>query len=179
VLSVISGASFNLATLDQVERCTPPIRRRPTETTRQLIERAMRENHGYTVAARTAHFCGAALTFGVGAVFVVCDGSGGVYIEIAYVGASVCTTIEPKSGSNPPVIVGSPISCGGFPACNRNAATLPGPSVLKFATYSEFPCATIASAPLPPVETGSPSGTRCPSGVIAKLVTEPGNVPSL
>jgi hypothetical protein len=52
VLRVISGSSFNLATLDQVEPCKPPIRRRPTETTRQFIERAMRENHGYTVPAR-------------------------------------------------------------------------------------------------------------------------------
>jgi hypothetical protein len=51
VLYVISGGSFNLATLDQVEPCKPPIRRRPTETTRQFIERAMRENHGYTVPA--------------------------------------------------------------------------------------------------------------------------------
>ena len=49
VLYVISGGSFNLATLDKVELCKPPIRRRPTETTRQFIERAMRENHGYTV----------------------------------------------------------------------------------------------------------------------------------
>ena len=52
VLYVISGGSFNLATLDKVEPCKPPIRRRPTETTRQFIERAMRENHGYTVPAR-------------------------------------------------------------------------------------------------------------------------------
>jgi hypothetical protein len=44
--------SFNLATLNEVESCKPPIRRRPTETTRQFIERAMRENHGYTVPAR-------------------------------------------------------------------------------------------------------------------------------
>jgi hypothetical protein len=51
VLYVISSGSFNLATLDEVEPCTPPIRRRPTETTRQFIERAMRENHGYTVPA--------------------------------------------------------------------------------------------------------------------------------
>jgi hypothetical protein len=33
VLYVISDGSFNLATLDQVEPCKPPIRRRPTETT--------------------------------------------------------------------------------------------------------------------------------------------------
>ena len=52
VLYVISGGSFNLATLEQVEPCKPPIRRRPTETTRQFIERAMQENHGYTVPAR-------------------------------------------------------------------------------------------------------------------------------
>jgi hypothetical protein len=49
VLYVISGGSFNLATLYQVEPCIPPIRRRPTETVRQFIERAMRENHGYTM----------------------------------------------------------------------------------------------------------------------------------
>jgi hypothetical protein len=49
VLNVISSGSFNLATLDRVKPCVPPIRRRPTETTRQFIERAMRENHGYTV----------------------------------------------------------------------------------------------------------------------------------
>jgi hypothetical protein len=49
VLYVISSGSFNLATLDRAEPCVPPIRRRPTETTRQFIERAMRENHGYTV----------------------------------------------------------------------------------------------------------------------------------
>ncbi len=49
VLYVISSGSFNLATLDGVKPCVPAIRRRPTETTRQFIERAMRENHGYTV----------------------------------------------------------------------------------------------------------------------------------
>jgi hypothetical protein len=48
VLSVISSGSFNLATVDTVEPCALAIRRRPTETTRQFIERAMRENHGYT-----------------------------------------------------------------------------------------------------------------------------------
>ena len=52
MLYVISSGSFNLAALDQVQPCKPPIRRRPTETTRQFIERAMRENHGYTVPAR-------------------------------------------------------------------------------------------------------------------------------
>jgi hypothetical protein len=52
VLYVISSGSFNLAVLDEVEACKPPIRRRPTETTRHFIERAMRENHGYTVPAR-------------------------------------------------------------------------------------------------------------------------------
>jgi hypothetical protein len=52
VLYVISIASFNLATLDKVEPCKPRIRRRPTETTRQCIERALRENHGYTVPSR-------------------------------------------------------------------------------------------------------------------------------
>jgi hypothetical protein len=52
VLYVILSGLFNLATLNKVEPCKPPIRRRPTETTRQFIERAMRENHGYTVPAR-------------------------------------------------------------------------------------------------------------------------------
>jgi hypothetical protein len=52
VLYVISSGSFNLAPLDKVEPCKPPIRWRPTETTRQFIGRAMRENHGYTVPAR-------------------------------------------------------------------------------------------------------------------------------
>jgi hypothetical protein len=52
VLYVISSGSFNLATLDEVEPCKPPIRRQPTETTRQFIERAMRENHGLTVPGR-------------------------------------------------------------------------------------------------------------------------------
>ncbi len=52
VLDVSSSGSFNLAALDRVEPCVPPIRRRPTETTRQFIERAMRENHGYKVPAR-------------------------------------------------------------------------------------------------------------------------------
>ena len=41
-----------LARLDKVEPCKPPLHRQPTETTRQFIERAMRENHGYTVPAR-------------------------------------------------------------------------------------------------------------------------------
>ena len=49
---MIAGGSFNLATLNQVQPCKPPIRRRPTETVRQFIEGAMRENHGYTVPAR-------------------------------------------------------------------------------------------------------------------------------
>lgn len=52
VLRMFSAGSFNLATLDRVEPCVPPARRRPTETTRQFIERAMRENHGYTVPQR-------------------------------------------------------------------------------------------------------------------------------
>ncbi|MCV7401284.1 hypothetical protein H7K24_14090 [Mycobacterium fragae] len=49
VLDVISSGLFNLAALDRVEPCVPPTRRRPTETTREFIERAMRENHGCTV----------------------------------------------------------------------------------------------------------------------------------
>jgi hypothetical protein len=52
VLDASSSGSFNLAALDRVKPCVPPIRRRPTETTRQFIERAMRENHGYTVPQR-------------------------------------------------------------------------------------------------------------------------------
>jgi hypothetical protein len=52
VLDVVSDGSFNLARLDQVEPCKPPIRRHPTETTRQFIERAMRDYHGCTVPAR-------------------------------------------------------------------------------------------------------------------------------
>ena len=52
MLYVISNGSFNLTTLDKVEPCKPPIRRETTETTRQFIERAVRENHGYTVPAR-------------------------------------------------------------------------------------------------------------------------------
>jgi hypothetical protein len=52
VLDVISSGFFNLATLDTVDPCKAPIRRLPTETARQFIERAMRENHGCTVPAR-------------------------------------------------------------------------------------------------------------------------------
>jgi hypothetical protein len=49
VLYIVSVGSFSLARPDHVEPCVPPIRRRPIETTRQFIERATRENHGYTV----------------------------------------------------------------------------------------------------------------------------------
>jgi hypothetical protein len=49
VLYVISSGSFNLATVDKVEPCVLPIRRRPGWPTRQFIGRAMRENHSYTV----------------------------------------------------------------------------------------------------------------------------------
>ena len=52
VLYVPSVGPFNLATPDRVQPCVPPIRRRPDETVRQFIERAMRENHGYTVPER-------------------------------------------------------------------------------------------------------------------------------
>lgn len=52
VLDVVSVGSFNLTTLDRAQPCAAPIRRRPAETTRQFIERAMRENHGYTVPQR-------------------------------------------------------------------------------------------------------------------------------
>jgi hypothetical protein len=52
VLYVISGRPFNLATLDRVEPCIPPIQRQPTETVRQYIERAMRDYGGCTVPQR-------------------------------------------------------------------------------------------------------------------------------
>ena len=52
VLDVSSGGSFNLAALDRAEPCKPPVHRRPEETTRQVIERAMRENYGFTVPER-------------------------------------------------------------------------------------------------------------------------------
>lgn len=48
LLHVASGM-VNLADLDRVVPCVPPIRRRPSETVRQYLDRAMRENHGYTV----------------------------------------------------------------------------------------------------------------------------------
>jgi hypothetical protein len=51
VLYVISSGLFNLATRNKVEPCNRPIRRRRTQTTRQVIERAMRKNHGSTVPA--------------------------------------------------------------------------------------------------------------------------------
>jgi hypothetical protein len=41
-----------MATLDEHESCIPPIRRRPQETVRQYIERAMRDYGGYTVPQR-------------------------------------------------------------------------------------------------------------------------------
>ncbi|OBI45652.1 hypothetical protein A5707_01760 [Mycobacterium kyorinense] len=52
VLDVASVGPLNLASLDRVEPCVPRIHRRPTETTRQFIERAMRENYGYTIPHR-------------------------------------------------------------------------------------------------------------------------------
>jgi len=52
VLDVASRTSFNLATLEEVEPCKPPIRRRPEETPRQFIVRAMRDYHAYTVPVR-------------------------------------------------------------------------------------------------------------------------------
>jgi hypothetical protein len=52
VLCVISGRPFNLATLDRVEPCRPPIQRQPTETVRQFIERAMRDYGGCNVPQR-------------------------------------------------------------------------------------------------------------------------------
>lgn len=51
-LYVVSVGWFSLATPGQAQPCVSPARRRPTETTRQFIERAMRENHGYTVPER-------------------------------------------------------------------------------------------------------------------------------
>jgi hypothetical protein len=55
VLYVVTVGSFSLARLDEVEPCVPPIRRRPAETTRQYIELAMRENHGYTAPGHWLH----------------------------------------------------------------------------------------------------------------------------
>ena len=52
VLYAISGRPFNLATLDRVEPCRPPIQRQPNETVRQYIERAMRDYGGLTVPQR-------------------------------------------------------------------------------------------------------------------------------
>jgi len=52
VLQVASSGLFNLAKPDAVEPCVPPIRRRQSESTRQFIERAMREHVGYTVPQR-------------------------------------------------------------------------------------------------------------------------------
>ena len=52
VLETSSHGSFNMATLDEHESCIPPIRRRPQETVRQYIERAMRDYGGYTVPQR-------------------------------------------------------------------------------------------------------------------------------
>ena len=52
VLDVVSVRALNVATVEPVAPCVPPARRRPTETTRQFIERATRENGGYTVPQR-------------------------------------------------------------------------------------------------------------------------------
>jgi hypothetical protein len=52
VLETSSHGSFNMATLDEHESCIPPIRRRPQETVRQYIERAIRDYGGCTVPQR-------------------------------------------------------------------------------------------------------------------------------
>lgn len=49
MLAPASGGRLFLAAPAKAAPCVPPIRRRPDETVRQYIERAMRENHGYTV----------------------------------------------------------------------------------------------------------------------------------
>ncbi|MDD7811569.1 hypothetical protein PP713_03200 [Mycobacterium sp. CSUR Q5927] len=49
VLTPESGQMLCLGDPAKAAPCVPPIRRRPNETVRQYIERAMRENHGYTV----------------------------------------------------------------------------------------------------------------------------------
>ncbi|MGV0838463.1 hypothetical protein [Mycolicibacterium thermoresistibile] len=52
LLYVISVGMFHLGYPDRVQPCVPPARRRRGETAREFIERAMRENHGYTVPQR-------------------------------------------------------------------------------------------------------------------------------
>lgn len=52
LLYVISVGMFHLGYPDRVQSCVPPARRRPGETAREFIERAQRENHGYTVPQR-------------------------------------------------------------------------------------------------------------------------------
>lgn len=49
VLALASGVELNLGAPEEVTPCLPPIHRGPAETVRRYIERAMRENHGYTV----------------------------------------------------------------------------------------------------------------------------------
>lgn len=51
-LYVVSAGWFNVAVSQRVKPCVPPARPRPNETTGQFIERAMRENHGYTIPLR-------------------------------------------------------------------------------------------------------------------------------
>lgn len=52
VLASASGGLLCLGDPAKAAPCVPPIRRRPTETVRGYIQRAMRENHGYTVPER-------------------------------------------------------------------------------------------------------------------------------
>jgi hypothetical protein len=52
-LYVISVGLFNLATLGKREPCVPPARQGPTESTTEFVQRAMRENRGYTVPSRS------------------------------------------------------------------------------------------------------------------------------
>ncbi|MCV7316122.1 hypothetical protein H7J77_11285 [Mycolicibacillus parakoreensis] len=46
---MVSIVQFNVATSGRIEACRPPLRRRPGETTRQLLERAKRDHHGITM----------------------------------------------------------------------------------------------------------------------------------
>lgn len=52
VLSPTMGGMLCLGDPAKAAPCVPPIRRRADETVRQYIERALRENHGYTVPQR-------------------------------------------------------------------------------------------------------------------------------
>ncbi|WP_156628659.1 hypothetical protein [Mycobacterium sp. 1274756.6] len=52
VLYMVSIGGFNVATPGRIAACQPPLRRRPGETTRQLLDRAVRDHHGITIPAR-------------------------------------------------------------------------------------------------------------------------------